>query len=64
MKSKDLKVKDLIALLQQQDPKALVGVEGCDCEAHCIGLSVKEDGEILLRQERGCYYAELDIIAK
>jgi hypothetical protein len=63
MSANQLKVKDLIKLLKKQDPEAKAVVEGCDCEDYCVGLSTKEDGEVVFRRERGVFqFDKLEVI--
>jgi hypothetical protein len=37
-----VKVKELIAKLQAQDPELEVYAEGCDCTGEAVGISVYE----------------------
>lgn len=47
-----LKVRDLIALLEQQDPDAPVDTEGCDCSGPASGVEAF-DGTVIITRVPG-----------
>lgn len=40
-----MRVRELIAALQQQDPEKLVVVEGCDCDRYALAVTAGDDRE-------------------
>ena len=42
-----MKVKELAELLQGCDPEMECQVEGCDCDALCLGLEVVPESDFL-----------------
>lgn len=46
-----MRVKDLIAALEETDPEYIVVLEGCDCDGIAGGLDLYGEGEIIIQRQ-------------